>query len=35
MKKLIKNCDNEINLVKVYVKNQNDGELFMYIPINE
>ena len=35
IKKLIKNCDNEINLVKEYVKNQNGGELFMYIPIYE
>ena len=35
MKKLIKNCDNEINLVKEYVKNQNGGELFIYILINE
>jgi len=35
IKKLIKNCDNEINLVKEYVKNLNGGELFMYIPIYE
>ena len=35
IKKLIKKCDNEINLVKEYVKNQSGGELFMYIPIYE
>ena len=26
-------CDNNINLVKEYVKNQSGGELFMYILI--
>ena len=33
IKKFIKQCDNNINLVKDYVKNQVGGELFMYIPI--
>ena len=33
IKKFIKQCDNNINLVKEYVKNQTGGELFMYIPI--
>ena len=33
IEKFIKQCDNDINLVKEYVKNQMGGELFMYIPI--
>jgi phage anti-repressor protein len=33
IKKFIKHCDNDINLVKEYVINQTGCELFMYIPI--
>jgi len=33
IKKFIKECDNNINLVKEHIKNQNGGKLFMYIPI--
>jgi hypothetical protein len=33
IEKFIKQCDNNVNLVKEYVKNQKGGELFMYIPI--
>ncbi len=33
IEKFIKQCDNNINLVKEHVKNQSGGELFMYIPI--
>ena len=32
IKNFIKQCDNNINLVKKYVE-QNGGNLFMYIPI--
>lgn len=35
IEKLIKQCDDNINLVKEYVKNQIGGNLFMYIPIYE
>jgi phage anti-repressor protein len=35
IEKFIKQCDNDINLVKQIVKKQNDGELFMYIPTNQ
>ena len=35
IQKFIKQCDNDINLVKEYVKNQSGGELFMYIPIDD
>ena len=36
IKKLIKQCDNNINLVKDYTNNQKGGKnLFMYIPSNE
>ena len=33
IKKFIKQCDNNINLVKETIKNQSGGEIFMYIPI--
>ena len=33
IQKFITMCDNNINLVKKYVKNQSGGNLFMYIPI--
>jgi phage anti-repressor protein len=33
IKKLIKLCDSEINLVKKYVKKQSNENLYMYIPI--
>ena len=33
IKKFIKQCDNNINLVKEYVKNQSGGKLYIYIPI--
>jgi phage anti-repressor protein len=33
IEKFIKQCDNNINLVKEFVKNQIGGDLFMYIPI--
>jgi phage anti-repressor protein len=33
IQKFIKQCDKSINIVKKYVKNQDGGNLFMYIPI--
>jgi phage anti-repressor protein len=32
IEKFIKQCDNNIKLVKDYVKNQNGGNIYMYIP---
>jgi len=33
IKKFIKQCDNNINLVKKYIEKQNSDKLYMFIPI--